>query len=114
MVRSSLRRSTVCVAPKRSVVYKPGSVCFVLSTQDCMSLVQFYSLLLKVDRRMKDASKASPDSQANKGHITFSQSRTIRLRKNSFAGHKGSQLSGPLLFLRELLGVVGGYRFIII
>ena len=77
-------RRVTTVARRQVVTYKPGSVCFVLSQQDCMSLVNFYSLLMKVDKRMKEASKASLEKENN-----ISPTKT-----------KGSQLSGPYLFLR--------------
>ncbi|MFA5998592.1 MAG: hypothetical protein WC747_01065 [Candidatus Babeliales bacterium] len=77
-------RKVTSVARRQVVTYKPGSVCFVLSPQDCMSLVQFYSLLMKIERRMKDSLQSSLEKENN-----------ISPRKT-----KGSQLCGPSLFLR--------------
>lgn len=81
MVRA---RRVTFVARRHEVAYKAGAVCFVLSPQDCISLVNFYSLLMKIDRRMKESSKASLEKENN-----------ISPRKT-----KGSQLSGPSLFSR--------------
>ena len=83
MVRSQMRRSNAYVVRKKAVTaYKSGSVCFVLSAQDCMSLVQFYRLLMTIERRMKDSLQSSSDPKSN-----------ISLRKT-----KGSQLREPFLF----------------
>lgn len=84
MVRSQLRRNNAYVAKKSFVSYKPGSVCFVLSQDDCMALVQFYCLLMTIERRMKDSLQSSSDPKSNIGP-----------RKT-----KGSQSSGPFLFSR--------------
>ena len=98
MVRSSLRRSSTSVAKKASASYRSGAVCFVLSTTDCKSLVQFYLLLMTIDRRMKD-SLQSPDDTKSK----------INQRKT-----KGSQISGPLLFLRVFVWGCGWVKIILL
>lgn len=85
MVRASVRRSSIYVARKQTQSYSSGAVCYVLSKQDCSSLVQFYALLLKIDRRMANASKA-PFNKKGPRHSLIQQPKM-----------KGSQTSGPCL-----------------
>jgi hypothetical protein len=90
MVRVSVRRNTVYVARKQAVAYKQGSVCFVLSKEDCMPLVQFYALLLKIDRRMAGAAKAACNKKAPRDKL-IKQSKI-----------KGSHISGPFILSHNI------------
>lgn len=74
---------------------KTGAVCFVLSPQDCSSLTQFYSLLLKIDRRLTKEAKNSLGNDS-KQYAQLHQSKI-----------KGSLISGPLLFTRVFVGGMG-------
>lgn len=85
MVHSPLRRSKTTVAKKTSVVYRSGATCLVLSPEDNMSLVQFFSLLMKIDHRLQQKSKDRNDNP-----------QKIKLSKT-----KGSHLSGPFILQRQ-------------
>ena len=97
MVHSSGRRRSSRVSSSvSSQSYASGSVCYLLSSQDAHQLVQFYSLLLRVHRRVSQQQGSRQKIRKN----------TVRILRN-----KGSLISGPL-FLRVLYGVVGGDKYL--
>lgn len=90
MVRTYVRRNKPPVTMKNNVVYKPGSFCIVLAPEDRLSLANFFSILMNVERRMKGTKKQSS------GPSGESSSSINRLKT------KGSQISGPLVFYKIL------------
>lgn len=93
MVHVSVRRSKTVVVKKPPVVYRSGASCLVLSPEDSMSLVQFFSLLMKIDNRMTQNAKESRAQKArddNQSKITLSKT-------------KGSQFRGPYFFIETCL-----------
>ena len=95
MVSSSRRRSGRVGSSVASRSYTSGSFCYILSSDDAHQLVQFYSLLLRVHRRVSQQ-QSNPKPQEYK----------LRILKI-----KGSQISGPLI-LKVLSGAVGGYKYL--
>lgn len=93
MVHLSSRRGKTYAVKKPPVVYRSGAVCFVLSPSDSMQLVQFFSLLMKIDQRLQQTSKASKARDDNPQKIKLSKT-------------KGSHLSGPYLFLSFIKKII--------